>query len=133
MLTLSGLPNPKFTSTEDVGAELSISAAEVPRSNRHETFVCQTMLRDLSVRGDGVMPNSFSSLRFLSGSDARNPTQIVYNKYDKRFSLALLRERVLYHKRSEGWVCSRVYVHILPPPSLQTGQQTFIFVDGLTM
>ena len=28
------------------------------------------MLRDLSVRGDGVMPNSFSSLRFLSDSDA---------------------------------------------------------------
>ena len=68
MLTLSGLPNPKFTSTEEVGAELSISAAEVPRSNRHETFVCQTMLRDLSVRGDGVMPDSFSSLRFLNGS-----------------------------------------------------------------
>ena len=49
-------------------------------------LVCPLMLRDLSVRGDGVMPNSFSSLRFLSGSDARNPTQIVYNSMTSCFA-----------------------------------------------
>ena len=48
----------------------SISEAEVPRSNCHETFVCPLMLRDLSVRGDGLMLKRFSLLELLSASDA---------------------------------------------------------------
>ena len=81
--------------TEEFFRELRVGGGEVSSKGFVPTFsaspewripmtnvtcvVCPLMLRDLSVRGDGVMPNSFSSLRFLSGSDARNPTQIVYN------------------------------------------------------